>query len=58
MSYAINDVIYLPSLFSTLKKELKTQNLLKLAYDCFKYIPTRMQLEISGWGDIYLYTLK
>jgi len=58
ISYVINDVIYLPPLFSILKKELKTQNLLKLAYDCFKYIPARVQLELSGWGDIYLYTLK
>jgi len=56
ISYAANDVIYLLPLLGILEKELKDVRLLKLAYLCFAHIPTRVELEILGYDDIYAYS--
>jgi len=53
--YAAKDVAYLFELMEHLEKELKAKNLLQLAKACFAHIPTRVQLEIGGFGDVYKY---
>ncbi|HDD44963.1 MAG TPA: ribonuclease D [Candidatus Desulfofervidus auxilii] len=55
ISYAVNDVIYLLPLLDVLEKNLKSKGLLELAHLCFAFIPTRVQLEILGYKDIYSY---
>ncbi|MCD5402148.1 hypothetical protein LR013_06165 [candidate division NPL-UPA2 bacterium] len=55
MSYAARDVMYLLPLLEVLEKELESKGLLKLAHACFVHIPIRVQLDISGHGDIYGY---
>ncbi|RCL03567.1 MAG: ribonuclease D [Candidatus Tokpelaia sp. JSC161] len=49
--YAASDVIYLHQLSNLLKKELIREKRLKLAENCFKFLPTRIQLDIMGWSD-------
>ncbi len=55
LTYAMNDVKYLPALLKKLEEELRANNLLELTHACFAYIPTRVQLELRGYGDIYAY---
>ena len=54
-TYAIKDVLYLPALLEILEQELRQKNLLDLTHACFAHIPTRLQLEILGYKDVYLY---
>lgn len=55
ITYAVNDVMYLLQLLSVLEGELKSKSLLELAHLCFAHIPTRVQLDILGYGDVYSY---
>lgn len=55
IAYAAKDVIYLLSLLDVLERELKSKGLLEFAHLCFAHIPTRIQLDILGYGDIYSY---
>jgi ribonuclease D len=55
VEYAKADVVYLPQLLSTLEHELKEQNLLDLALDCFSRIPAQVTLDIRGYKDVYGY---
>ena len=55
VQYAASDVIYLPSLLTSLETDLRCAGLFDFAQECFRHIPTRAQLEISGYGDIYTY---
>ncbi len=51
INYAANDVIHLHKLMDILKVRLKREKRLKIAEGCFKFIPTRAQLDILGWGE-------
>jgi len=53
--YAAKDVVYLLSLLEVLERKLKSRGLLELAHLCFRYIPTQVQLDILGYGNIYSY---
>lgn len=55
ISYAAKDVMYLLPLLDVLEKKLKSKGLLELAHLCFAHIPTRVRLDILGYGDIYGY---
>ena len=55
ISYAARDVMYLLPLLDVLEKELKSKGLWELAHACFVHIPTRVRLDILGYGDIYSY---
>jgi ribonuclease D len=55
MSYAGNDVIYLPDLFRTLMAKLEARGLDDLASRCFAHIPTQVQLDVRGYKDIFGY---
>ncbi|MBN1804385.1 MAG: hypothetical protein JW837_03970 [Sedimentisphaerales bacterium] len=55
VSYAARDVMYLIPLLRELEKKLKAKKLLSLAKACFEYIPTRVQLDINKYGDVYQY---
>jgi len=55
VSYAARDVMYLIPLLMELEKKLKTKKLLDLSKACFEHIPTRVQLDINKYGDVYQY---
>jgi len=55
ITYAVKDVIYLLQLLDVLERKLKSKDLLDLAHLCFAHIPTKVQLDILGYGDVYSY---
>jgi len=55
LAYASSDVIYLPRLFESLTSELKKRARWDLALRCFNHIPTRVELDILGFRDVYNY---
>lgn len=55
LDYAATDVLYLPRLFNCLKAELEHVDRWHLAERSFDYLPTRVQLDILGAGDVFSY---
>jgi ribonuclease D len=55
LAYASADVIYLPRLLDALKARLTSKSRWQLAQKCFEHIPTRVQLDIQGFRDVYSY---
>jgi ribonuclease D len=55
VSYAARDVMYLIPLLRELEQQLEARKLLALARACFAHIPTRVQLDIRRYGDVYEY---
>lgn len=55
LEYAVKDVLYLPALLAALERELEKQGLLPLALECFRHLPTHVQLDILGYDDLYGY---
>ncbi len=55
ISYAARDVQYLLPLLNILERQLEIKGLLGFAHACFNHIPTRVRLDIFGYGDIYSY---
>jgi len=50
--YALNDVIYLKSLFNSLEKNA-TDNQLKLVDNCFLFVPTLVSLQLLGIEKVF-----
>lgn len=55
VAYASEDVVHLLELIDVLEADLRAQELLSLARACFDHIPSRVQLDIRGYTDIYSY---
>ena len=55
LAYASSDVIYLPKLFASLSAQLEKRGRWDLAQRCFAHIPTRVELDIKGFRDVYNY---
>jgi len=55
IAYALADVLYLPKLLTAIEDRLASQGLLELAHGCFAHIPTRVELDLVGYEDIYTY---
>jgi len=55
LTYATNDVIHLPALFDVLHERLVERELWDLAAACFSHVPTRVKLEVGGFGDPFTY---
>ena len=53
IKYAANDVLHLHKLMNELEKILIRENKLELANDCFSFLETRTNLDLSGLGDIF-----
>ena len=51
MNYAANDVLYLHEIKEKLDDILERENRLKLANTIFKFIPTRVALDLLGWNN-------
>jgi ribonuclease D len=55
LEYAAADVRYLLPLLRRLSVDLRARGLEKLAERCFEHIPTRVELEVGGYGDVFAY---
>lgn len=55
IEYVVNDVQHLPSLYQAEQKALASAGLLQLAERCYAHIPTRVDLDLRGFGDVYTY---
>ena len=53
--YAVNDVIYLRPLLAALLDLAAQQGAAELIAASFRYLPTRVELDIRGIGDAFLY---
>lgn len=51
MSYAASDVLYLHALKEKLEAMLSQVGRTDLAQSCFNFLPTRAELDLSGWAD-------
>ena len=51
MNYAASDVLYLHELKAHLIKRLEREDRLEMANECFKFLPTRSVLDLSGWEE-------
>ncbi len=55
IEYAATDVLYLHALREKLNEMLTRENRLELADECFKFLPSRAELDIKGWNDIDIF---
>jgi len=55
LSYAASDVLYLHQLRDILNAMLKREGRMTLAQSCFDFLPTRAQLDLSGWPEIDIF---
>lgn len=53
--YAASDVLHLIPLLETLEVALQQKDLLDLVRACYRHIPTRVQLDVLGYEDVYTY---
>jgi ribonuclease D len=55
LEYAVNDVVYLPSLLDELEHALQEKGLDDLYEQCCVFLPTRVALEVGGYPDVFAY---
>lgn len=55
LRYAATDVIHLIPLMDELERHLRKEKIWGLAHFCFAHLPTRVQLDLLGYGDLYSY---
>lgn len=51
LEYAASDVLYLHRLKAELEKRLAREGRAAMAEACFKFLPTRAKLDLSGWDE-------
>lgn len=56
LDYAIHDVLFLHKLKEKLDNQLEREGRKKLAYDCFKFLNTRVDLDLAGWLDVDIFS--
>ena len=56
LKYASNDVLYLHEIKDKLNEILENENRTELVKECFKFLPTRVKLDLSGWGDMDIFS--
>ncbi len=56
LKYASNDVLYLHKIKDKLNAILENENRTELVKECFKFLPTRVKLDLEGWGDIDIFS--
>ena len=55
LTYAASDVLYLHQLRTKLAAMLAREGRTELAQECFRFLPTRSALDISGWNEIDIF---
>jgi ribonuclease D len=56
LTYAASDVLHLHALRTRLDMMLNRENRFELAQACFKFLPTRAQLDLKGWPGIDIFS--
>ena len=56
MNYAASDVLYLHELKDKLDAILKREGRIELAYSIFKFLPTRVKLDLMGWANTDIFS--
>jgi ribonuclease D len=56
LRYAANDVLFLHRIRDRLNIILENENRKELAEECFKFLHTRVDLDLLGWGDIDIFS--
>jgi ribonuclease D len=51
LAYAASDVLHLHALKERLDQMLARENRAALAEACFRFLPTRVELDLGGWAD-------
>jgi ribonuclease D len=51
LAYAASDVLHLHALKERLDQMLARENRTALADACFRFLPTRVELDLGGWAD-------
>jgi ribonuclease D len=52
LGYAAGDVLHLHAIRTALEERLKRDGRLDLAHACFRFLPTRAELDLLGWEDV------
>ncbi|WP_395110283.1 ribonuclease D [Actinomadura sp. SCN-SB] len=55
LTYAANDVRHLLELRDYLESEIARKGHLRLYQACLDFLPSRIELEVGGWPDVYSY---
>jgi ribonuclease D len=55
LTYAVRDVEYLVPLLDTLMDEARANGVADIAERTFEYLPTRVETDIRGCGDVFAY---
>ena len=58
IEYAMNDVLYLSEIKSSLNEKLLSQNRLKLFKSIMKFMEVRVDLDLEGWENIDIFAHK
>jgi ribonuclease D len=56
LKYASNDVLYLHKIKEKLDKILENENRKELVDECFKFLQTRIKLDLSGWTNCDIFS--
>ncbi|MEM9999900.1 MAG: ribonuclease D [Pseudomonadota bacterium] len=51
LEYAASDVLHLHALMDVLVERLEREGRTKIAQECFRFLPTRAELDLAGWPD-------
>ncbi|MGC4957896.1 hypothetical protein ACLQ2P_32270 [Actinomadura citrea] len=55
VEYAIGDVVHLLELHKVLMKHMLERDILSLYRKCLDFLPTRVELELGDWPDVFTY---
>ncbi|HEY0920570.1 ribonuclease D [Devosia sp.] len=55
LDYAAADVLYLHDLKRHLDRMLRREGRAELAETCFKFLPTRIELDLMGWDEVDIF---
>ena len=58
IEYAINDVLYLSEIKTSLNNKLLDQKRLKLFKSIMKFMEVRVDLDLQGWEEIDIFSHK
>jgi len=58
IDYAASDVLHLHELRFKLDTMLLREGRKELAYECFKFLPLRAKLDLSGWNEVDVFAYK
>ena len=56
LKYAGNDVLYLHKIKDSLEKILINEDRKHYVEECFKFLPTRIKLDLAGWEDTDIFS--